>query len=130
MKKGENCFTNPIQLRILALGLYCVALPPKLFNFGCPHSFACNASHFRTSCQACSLLALCILIILSISFCFNSSFFHCHPKYKFKVKFYSFGLINDMHPPFLSIAFQNICWLGYTQNSVEPSGVTFGMLEI
>lgn len=100
----------PSQCRIFARGLYSVALPPKLFNFGWPHSFACNASHFSTSCHAISLLALWILIMSSMSFWFRSSFFHFQP--------------------LRSIAFQNICWLGYTQNSLVPSGVTFGMVDV
>ena len=68
---------------------------------------ACIASHFKTSCQACSLLALCILIIFDISSFSISPFFHLHP--------------------FLSIAFQNICSDGYTQFSFLPA---LGMVEV
>lgn len=102
--------TYPSQLRIRARGLNSVALPPKLLRRGFPHSLACNASHLSTSRHACSLFALWILMMLSISYWFKSSFFHRHP--------------------LRSIAFQNICWLGYTQNSFEPSSVTFGMLDV
>lgn len=107
--RWENASAYPSHMRIRARGLKSVALPPKLLRRGFPHSLACNASHFSTSRHACSLFALWSLMMWSISCGFKSSFFH--------------------RQPFRNIAFQNICWLGYTQNSFVPSSVTFGMLD-
>lgn len=87
---------------------------------------ACMASHFRISCQACSLFLLWIFMMLVMSSAASSSSRQRHLQHKAQVQTRLSAAAVSLQcvrwrswavwtHPFRSMAFQNICSDGYTQ---------------